>query len=321
MKYLSSRFDEYIAECEKKNIHSNMKPIFSSLQNNINKLSHLIFYGPPGIGKYTQSLMFIKKFSQSNLKYERKINIAFNQKKSFIFKLSDIHFEIDMELLGCNAKVLFNDIYNNILDIFNTSKTNNVFILCKNFHCIHNELLDIFYSYMQSLNHKNITLHYILITENISFIPNNILNRCQIISFKKPTKSTYNKHFKSILDNNNFHKFDNIKNIIHNIDSLNNIHSKITNKIIHNIDNYKDINYLQFRDIIYDIFIYKLDLNNCIFDILHHFILKDKINNDNILNILSKLYIFFKFYNNNYRPIYHLENYFYYLCTIIHDIH
>ena len=81
MKYLSSRFDEYIAECEKKNIHSNMKPIFSDLQNNINKLSHLIFYGPPGIGKYTQSLMFIKKFSISNLKYERKINIAFNQKK------------------------------------------------------------------------------------------------------------------------------------------------------------------------------------------------------------------------------------------------
>ena len=58
------------------------------------------------IGKYTQSLMFIKKFSQSNLKYERKININFNPKKSFIFKLSDIHFEIDMELLGCNAKVL-----------------------------------------------------------------------------------------------------------------------------------------------------------------------------------------------------------------------
>ena len=59
MKYLSSRFDEYIAECEKKNIHSNMKPIFSNLQNNINKLSHLIFYGPLGLANIP-TLMFIK---------------------------------------------------------------------------------------------------------------------------------------------------------------------------------------------------------------------------------------------------------------------
>ena len=80
-----------------------------------------------------------------------------------------------------------------------------------------------------------------------------------------------------------------------------------------------DINYLQFRDIIYDIFIYKIDLNNCIFDILYHFINQNKINNDNILDILSKLYIFFKFYNNNYRPIYHLEMFFYKLILCLNN--
>ena len=38
-------------------------------------------------------------------------------KKQYIFNVSDIHFEIDMSLLGCHAKMLFNDIYYHILDI------------------------------------------------------------------------------------------------------------------------------------------------------------------------------------------------------------
>ena len=53
----------------------------------------------------------IKEFSQSNLKYERKINITTLKNKLYIIKISDIHFEIDMDLLGCNAKLLWNDIF------------------------------------------------------------------------------------------------------------------------------------------------------------------------------------------------------------------
>ena len=46
----------------------------------------------------------IKNISPSNSKYERKLDVTVN-KKNYIFKISDIHYEIDMELLGCNAKV------------------------------------------------------------------------------------------------------------------------------------------------------------------------------------------------------------------------
>ena len=41
------------------------------------------------------------------LKYERKMKFNFQNKREFLIKISDIHFEIDMELLGCNAKLLW----------------------------------------------------------------------------------------------------------------------------------------------------------------------------------------------------------------------
>ena len=43
MKYLSSRFEEYIAENEKSDLHENMDEIFKKLKKSKN---HLIFYGP-----------------------------------------------------------------------------------------------------------------------------------------------------------------------------------------------------------------------------------------------------------------------------------
>ena len=97
MKYLSSRFEEYIAENEKFNLHDNMNEVFDILKNHSN--NHFIFYGPPGVGKYTQMLSYIHNYSPSLLKYERKINFNISAKKDYSFKISDIHFEIDMELL------------------------------------------------------------------------------------------------------------------------------------------------------------------------------------------------------------------------------
>jgi DNA polymerase III delta prime subunit len=320
MKYLSTKFEDYIQESEKNDLHKDMKIIYN-LYNNIDTLSNYIFYGPPGIGKYTQTLNFIKKFSPSGLKYERKINIQLNAKKQYNFKLSDIHIEIDMALLGCNAKVLFNEIYNNALDIFSTRQNHFGFIFCKNFHCIHNELLDVFYSYMQTLAHKNIKIVYVLITEQISFIPDNILNRSEIIAFKRPTKTNYNKCLKNVVKKDtNLSKITNIKNLITNITELDTVNSKITNKIINNIENYKNLNFLEFRDIIYDIFIYNIDLNECLYDIIGYFIDNKKITQDKLDIVFDNLYKFFRFYNNNYRPIYHLERYLYILCKVIYEL-
>ena len=41
---------------------------------------------------------------------------------------------------------------------------------------------------------------------------------------------------------------------------------------------------------------------------------------DNIYDVFTKLYKFLKLYNNNYRPIYHIESFIFYLCIKIHGL-
>ena len=143
-------------------------------------MDNLILYGPAGIGKYTQALMIIKNFSPSQLKYEKKMVLTYN-KLTYYFKISDIHYEIDMSLLGCNAKLLWHEIYNQIVDIISSRNKKNGIILCKYFHEIHTELLETFYSYMQLSYNQIVNIKFILITQDISFIPDNILNSCKQI--------------------------------------------------------------------------------------------------------------------------------------------
>ena len=321
MKFLQTKFEEYVIANENKNLHTELEGIFSKNTNDLESKSNLIFYGPAGTGKYTQALKYIKMHSKSHLKYERKITLNFHNKREFIVKLSDVHFEIDMELLGCNAKLLWNDIYNNILDILSARQNHIGIIVCKNFHKIHSELLDIFYSYLQTLTHKNIFLHYVFLTENISFLPDNILYRCKIIPVKRPAKNTYKRTTgKSIDKSIKLENIINIKDIHTKNYQLFEPNKKITEYIINKMENYNDINYLQFRDNLYNIFIYHLDINACILLIFKHFIKEKKITQENISDIFFEYHHFLKYYNNNYRPIYHLERFIFYLCKTIHEL-
>ena len=69
--------------------------------------------------KYSQALFNIQKYSPTQLKYERKLIVNYD-KQEYIIMMSDVHFEIDMELLGCNSKSLFLEIIKNIQDIVQT---------------------------------------------------------------------------------------------------------------------------------------------------------------------------------------------------------
>jgi len=62
-----------------------------------------------------------------------------------------------------------------------------------------------------------------------------------------------------------------------------------------------------------------LDITDCIWYILLKLVEQNKIKNENLSNIMIKTYSFFQYYNNNYRPIYHLENYLFYVTKLIHN--
>jgi hypothetical protein len=319
MKFYETHFEEYIIENQKANLHPKLEKIYAKFPKHITKLKNLIFYGPSGVGKYTQVLKLIKRYSPSDLKYEKKISVTYN-KQQYYFKISDIHYEIDMSLLGCNSKLLWHEIYLQIIDIISAKNDKSGIIVCKYFNDIHSELLENFYSYMQINNASCIDLKFIIITEEISFIPDNILNCCEIIPLARPTKTNYVKCIKKIPNKVQLENITNIKNLHFYNEELMLQYKIICNKIINNLLNIEEVKFLKFRDILYDIFIYNLDISDCIWYIINVLINENKIRKEHLSTILIKTYCFFQYYNNNYRPIYHMENYLFNLAKVIHGL-
>jgi len=319
MKFLETHFEEYTNAVENNNLHPKLNKIISRFPESFDKLCNLIFYGPTGVGKYSQMLNSIKKYSPTELKYEKKLNVTY-EKDQYYFKISDIHYEIDMSLLGCNSKLLWHEIYQQIVDVI-SGKTEKVgIIVCKNFHNIHSELLDNFYSYMQENNSTFTKIVYIILTKEVSFIPENILNCCEIISIPRPTKMSYAKCSKLKIPNNlSIETIGNIKYLHAGIYDILMPYKIICNKIIGEMVNINELKFLKFRDVLYDIFIYDLDIGECIWYILTTLIENKHIKPIKVSFVLIKTSNFLKYYNNNYRPIYHLESFLFYLTSIIHE--
>ena len=330
-------FITLLENSKKLQINNKYNNYFKSLPDNISLIPNLLLYGPPGSGKYSESLKIIEKYSPSNLKYEKKLYIK-SVKNEHIIKISDIHFEINMENLTCNSKQLFNDIYKNILDCIETSNIKSAIILLKNFHNIDYELLYVIYSYLQKNINNNIKIKYILLTESVSFIPDNILNVFKILYYSKLSFSNYIKiaKFKNKSQLMKMQKNkceEDISKLIYSIDNLsiikyyelNNNNEFLNNKysicdsLIEIILN-NNLNYTLLRNNLYDLLIYNQNIHECIFYILSKIIEKNKNIKEDFLDIIYvKLCEFFKYFNNNYRPIFHLESLFLTIMKQIHD--
>ena len=318
MKTHAMKCSDYLLNYDNQKLHPKLVKHIEQIPDDIYKLNNLILYGPAGIGKYTTSLDIIRKYSESGLNYEKKMSNISNGSEYFI-KISDIHYEIDCGLLSCNPKILWNDIYKNIVDIILTKKNRVGIILCKNFHEIHNDLLDIFYSYMQTLLIKTVHVKFILLTEGVSFIPENILNRCQIIYMKRPARSTYNKCITQKLSKDtNLENITNIKDLqiaghVENVP-----HKHFCDRIIKNIIDSNHTSISKLRENLYDILIYNLNIYECVWYIIRELCNQNKIKQESMPEISVETYKFFLYFNNNYRPIYHLEHFVIYLINTIH---
>jgi len=311
-------FEHYLSTNNENSLHPNLSEMYKKFPEKLPELKNLIFYGPSGVGKYTQMLACLKKYSPSELKYEKKLSVPFN-KNIYFFKISDIHYEVDMSLIGCHSKMLWNEVYNQIIDIILAKNEKSGVIVCKYFHNIHSELLDIFYSYMQSLTSNAIDLKFIIITEELSFIPDNIINCCQLIKVPRPSRNTYNRCLKTKLKKTtSLDEITNIKNICLEVDQLMRPNEIICNKLVAVILNVDEINLYTMREHLYDIFIYNLDPYECVWFIINKLVSMNKLQAKHMTDILIKLYTFLQYYNNNYRPIYHFENFMLFLTMKVH---
>jgi hypothetical protein len=347
MKFYESHYEDYLESLSRYNIHPELEPVYNALPKHISQLGNIIVCGPPGVGKYSQVLRMLHKYSPSGLKYDKKITTQ-TEKHDYTYHISDIHYEIDMSLLGCNSKILWRDIYSQIVDIISVKNEKCGVIVCKNFHMIHAELLEIFYSYMQH-HGQGIHLKFILITEHISFIPNNIQNACHINNVGRPSKDQYaaldrsnsdddfitrisrlnqdttrvNTQCVNILRSINTNEITNGKEVkgfslIRDGEIPTDIFNVICDNIISEMKNHEKISMAGFRDCIYDMLIYNLDVTECIWYILYYFIQNEDLPNNDVSDILDRCYVFLKYYNNNYRPIYHLESILFYLIVKIY---
>ena len=101
---------------------------------------------------------------------------------------------------------------------------------------------------------------------------------------------------------------------------LNTPHKHLCDKILKEMRIIDKLNFLKFRDLIYELFIYNLDISECLWYIIYSLIETNEIGKNKLSIVLLKTYNFLKYFNNNYRPIYHLENYLFYLVRVIHEL-
>ena len=148
--------------------------------------------------------------------------------------------------------------------------------------------------------HKHINIYFIINTNNISNINTNIYNASYILTLPRPSINNYKKISKNC--SNNFSSISSIKSLKYNIHmNTFNIHKSLFNMIISN-----NVNIYDLRKLLYDILIYNINIDECIWFIITNFYKHHKINY--IPNDLSQnIFTFYSQYNNNYRPIYHLE--------------
>lgn len=363
MKYYETSYDEYITSVCQYNLHPELLPIYNTLPKLAINFENIILHGAAGVGKYSQCLSILKRYSNSELKYDKKLTVQ-TDKSQYIFRISDIHYEIDMSLLGCNSKSLWHDIFLQIVDIVSVKSEKVGIIVCKNFSKVSNEILEIFYSYMQQYNSNAyaIRIKYILLTESVSFIPSRIVTACNIIRIKRPTKDKYMElitHTQNAqLSCTSPHDFiprinnvvppnettriarrNNSSNVIRDIhpngilnlkevrsfsllsnsnELPNDVFNLVCDNIIRDIENINDVSLTNFRDILYDMLTYNLEVHDCLWYIIKHFIEHGKVSTVETSDILTKTHSFLKYYNNNYRPIYHLESMMLYITIKVH---
>ena len=402
-KFYETHFDEYVRSVKMFNLHADLLPLYAALLSppcsffspaspsvagaavgssssssssssspsggggggGGGRIKNLFFYGPAGIGKYSQLLLFLSHVSPSELKYEKRVSVTnINDKDAqFTYLMSDVHFEIDMSLLGCNAKLLWHEIYTQIVDIVSMSQEKKGVVVCKNFHATSPDLLAIFHSYVDSVQ-NHIHLSYIFLTEHLSFIPSKITKNAYVINLPRPTPEAYTELFSrmKMLDHDDdpgsssssssssssrstfardFLREMQPSDIL-NIKELRclkhvrrggagagagagaelprDAFNVVCDEVIEEMRAHEKLDILLLRDRLYDILVYQLDVAECIWYTLESFLenpawwthrhASAPAARQAASRVVQRVFPFLKHYNNNYRPIYHLESIF-----------
>jgi hypothetical protein len=290
-----------------------LKKYADKWNSNIEKLEdmpNLIIHGPEGIGKYHFALSLIQKFSPSKLKIYKKTMIE--SKITYMMPVSDIHFEIDFAMIIINTKTIFLDIMKAIVDI-----NPHGIIVCRNLHLISDEFLEVLYYLMPK------TMKWIFLSAHMDFIPNEIVEICNHVGLRRPSKAFYLQMREQLtgIENGSNARLEHID--IPNIRlvsgkpppklTVDNVVDELY-KYCSSIEAFKALNILEIRELLYMILTYHLSIEEIMVRLYERLELTD----DQIGEICRLNVLIMTQYRNNYRPIYHLERWFYRLLNIVY---
>lgn len=263
------KYSKYCEKCKETDTYN----VFEHEHKNI------IIYGNNNIDNYCYALNSLKMLSKSELKYSRRIAINYNGEDVF-FNISDIHFEVDFDLLGVNEYNIFLELFRHIKD--NIVLNKDVFyIMCLNFQMIKPELLTIFYSFM---NDKKI--RFLFTTTKISFLCEKILF-CSYIKKIKGTK--IHEHVGQ---------------------------TQLINDLFNIVLQSNSVSLFQLRELLYKFLTFNYNIHDCITQLIFNLIQSNYIDDKNVYIILKTFHQFIMKYNNNYRPIYHIESFILFLINL-----
>ena len=230
-----------------------------------------IFYGPRGSHKYTAALKMMQRYCK--LQKAKSLHITYN-KKNYVVLMSDVHFEIDMEQIAIGSKGLWIQLMQHIYDIVILRKDLFGYIICKNFHLVPNDVLDLMYSYV--CRQENTKIQYILLTESVCFLPDQLRSVFNVIRFS--VVDVVSEKYKAT--------------IIKNIEKL--------------IYNYSPARTNDLRNALYDIFIYNWSVNEAILSVVMNFIRRSSCD---VSEVCVNTNAVLEMYDDSYRPIFHLERF------------
>jgi hypothetical protein len=245
----------------------------------------IIMYDVDKGRNYSKTLKLLENISPSRLKYSRKKEITLNN-NDYKFMMSDCHIEFDFNLLGVNETNVFIEVMNQITHTY--MMTNSIYtVVLLNFECIKKELLKIMYSFMK----KNMNL--IILTTQVSFIPDTILENSYIKRWNREKTYEYQKN-----------ETDNISNKV--LEPAMNIIKKSST----------DINLLKTRNQCYEFLVKNYDVHVVLSCLVKECIIEGIINDDNIINVMYEYAHIIEKFNNNYRSIFHIEKFMSFLMSL-----
>lgn len=319
---MNVHFEEYLQAIERYDLHPRCGRMMDKCPSDIREFRHLIMYGPSGVGKYTQALRLIRRYSPSKLKYQKKMVVTVTKKMSYCCRFSDVHYEVDMSLLGCNAKMLWSVLFQHIVEIIAAKSLRVGIVLCKHVDATHRELLDQLHAFMHPLM-QGVTVHFLLLADHLCGLPSSLLCHCEVMRVPRPTSRQYQLALNISSNISALGPITNMK--VSPLDkqaaAMMHPHRLLGDKLMRMmLSPLANFPFLAVRDTIYDMFIYHISLEDTVWHILTTWVREQHLPATQMQDVYWKTYRFLQYYNNNYRPIYHVESYVLYLVMVAQRI-